>query len=59
MPISDRCYHLEVSPGQMCSCLDLVLWLRFLVQLQARRIDQLETDAQRGAVTYPLEGTEQ
>jgi hypothetical protein len=48
MPISDRCYHVEVSPGQsMCTCLDLIMWTRLLVELQARRITELEQQMQR------------
>lgn len=35
----------------MCGCLDLLMWTRLLVELQARRIVELEACAQRGAVT--------
>ncbi len=52
----DRCCHMQTSPGQIvCTCLDARMWLRLLVELQARRIAELEADAQRGRVTYPLE----
>lgn len=47
MPISDRCYHVPTAPGQtICTCLDELMWLRLLVELQARRIVQLETAVQ-------------
>lgn len=47
MPISDRCYHVPTSHGQsMCTCLDLIMWTRLLVELQARRITELEQQTQ-------------
>jgi hypothetical protein len=49
MPISDRCYHVPTAPGQtMCACLDLIMWTRLLVELQARRIAELEQRVQHG-----------
>jgi hypothetical protein len=53
MPIADTCYHVPTSPGQtVCGCLDLIMWTRLLVELQARRIVELEREAQQGVVTY-------
>jgi hypothetical protein len=46
--IGDRCYHVPTAPGQgVCTCLDELMWLRLLVELQARRIAQLEHAAQQ------------
>lgn len=47
MAVSDRCYHVEVSPGQMCTCLDNLMWARLTIECQARRIVELEREAQR------------
>lgn len=45
---SDRCYHIPTSHGQsVCTCLDRRMWLELLVELQARRIAELETERQR------------
>lgn len=47
--ISDRCYHVPTAPGQsVCTCVDELMWLRLLVELQARRLVQLEATAQAG-----------
>lgn len=29
----DRCIHVPTSPGQLCTCLDTRMWLRFLVEI--------------------------
>ena len=48
----DACYHIRTSPGQsVCTCLDELMWLRLLVELQARRITQLEEQAQHGVAS--------
>jgi hypothetical protein len=40
---SDRCYHVPTSPGQtMCTCLDYTIWLRLVIEVQARYIADLE-----------------
>lgn len=45
---SDRCYHIPTSHGQsVCTCLDRRMWLELLVELQARRIVELEAERQR------------
>lgn len=47
--LSDRCYHVPTAPGQgVCTCLDELMWVRLLVELQARRIAELEAAAQAG-----------
>lgn len=47
--ISDRCYHVPTSPGQdMCTCIDELMWVRLLVELQAKRIVELERQVQKG-----------
>jgi hypothetical protein len=44
----DRCAHVPTSPGQrICTCLDRRMFLELLVELQARRIVELEREAQR------------
>lgn len=44
--ISQHCYHVEVSPGQMCSCLDALMWTRLALELTCRRVAELEAQAQ-------------
>lgn len=40
---SDRCQHVETSPGQtMCTCRDYAMWLRFVITVQAGYITDLE-----------------
>jgi hypothetical protein len=51
MPISDRCYHIEVSPGQMCTCLDTLMWTRLAYELACRRIVELEDAGQHHTPT--------
>lgn len=46
---SDRCYHVPTSPGQtVCTCLDYAMWLRFVIQVQADYIADLERRMQAG-----------
>lgn len=45
------CQHIPTSPGQsVCRCLDRQMWLELAVELQARRITELEEERQRGAI---------
>jgi hypothetical protein len=47
---SDRCYHVPTSPGQtVCTCLDYVMWLRVVIEVQARYIADLERRMQASA----------
>jgi len=43
----------------VCTCLDELMWLRLLVELQARRIAQLEEHAQRHAPKVLVIGASQ
>jgi hypothetical protein len=47
---SDRCYHVPTSPGQtMCTCLDYTIWLRLVIEVQARYIADLERRMQQAS----------
>ena len=49
----DRCCHIETSPRQkVCTCVDRRMFLELLVELQARRITELETRLQHHDPTY-------
>lgn len=51
----DRCYHIPTSEGQsVCTCLDRRMWLEMLVELQARRIAELEYERQQNPVKYGI-----
>ena len=40
----DRCYHIPTAPGQsMCTCRDRQMFLEVLIELQARRLTELES----------------
>lgn len=54
----DRCTHFVTSPGQsVCTCLDRRMFLELLVELQARRIVELEKRVQHEAPHLVLGGT--
>lgn len=55
--MSPDCQHVPTSPGQgVCERLDKLMWARLTIECQARRIAELERDAQRGPVTYGVKG---
>lgn len=43
------CQHVPTSEGQsMCKCLDKLMWMRLTLEGMARRVAELEAEAQRG-----------
>jgi hypothetical protein len=47
----DRCLHVPTAPGQrVCTCLDERMWLRFVIQVQAEVIRQLQDGHPMGPV---------